>query len=108
MIQETGRSASGTWACKLAARASAIVSARELFSCIRRIIFHSTRSARRRPPMPFGDLVPSVFGCDNRPMKRREFTWLAGGVALDTALGVVRPSPLEAAPAKADFTLRIA
>ena len=41
-------------------------------------------------------------------MKRREFTWLAGGIALETALGVGNPGRLEAAPAKADFTLRIA
>ena len=41
-------------------------------------------------------------------MKRREFTWLAGGIALETALGVGKPARLEAAPAKADFTLRIA
>jgi len=58
--------------------------------------------------MPFGDLVRREFGCDNRPMKRREFTWLAGGMALETALAVGGPDRIEAALAKADFTLRIA
>jgi hypothetical protein len=38
--------------------------------------------------MPFSDLVGGVFYCDNRPMKRREFTSLAGGIALGTALGI--------------------
>jgi FtsP/CotA-like multicopper oxidase with cupredoxin domain len=41
-------------------------------------------------------------------MKRREFTFLTGGIALETALGVGRQSRLEAASTKADFTLRIA
>jgi FtsP/CotA-like multicopper oxidase with cupredoxin domain len=41
-------------------------------------------------------------------MRRREFTFLAGGMALKTALGVGTPARLEGASGKADFTLRIA